>query len=591
MKVWSADASRDGRRAELLLGAATAAIVVIPFATVLMPTRLGMLVQAAAIIGVTLALLAVGLLRPGTLGRLAGIPRVAAIAVAAYAAVAVLGAASALTHGNAPAQAAGQLVSLGLLPLGAAAAWALGAPRAVRSLASWIVGVALIFSLVHLGSWVKAALTRTFFPRLYLSNNVSIAGVALLALTLALAYFVTTRGWRVPALLGVVATLLVVIVGSGTRSLWVATPATAGLFLCLWLLFGHSTRLRTLLLLLPAVAALFAAWFAADSWYQATRPNLIPGRLFAEAPWRIPAAVKLVTVGEPPRQRQALRWQPPECVGREFGVTDPFPVPGPGAYSVRASMREEGGTTEAYLLVQWLTAERKPCGYMILRAYPRGDWSWRDEADVAPAQTAYAQIVLGCKQYGDNPWMLDDIRLERLGPSALHALFMQVRFTKRRIGGLVSFLQTGSSGDPSVVGRLAETQVVLGLLRNGTAAEKLFGFGLGAKFVPPEERGLEVNYLHNYYAFFIFKTGWVGTLLGVGALAAFVAITFTRARRAREPRDAALLWAVLAAWIGYLAWSNVCPEILDFRMAPLWGFLVAAVAGSATEQPGLTAAS
>ena len=238
-------------------------------------------------------------------------------------------------------------------------------------------------------------------------------------------------------------------------------------------------------------------------------------------------------------------------------------------------MLEQGGSTESLVLVEWLTAAREHCGHVILRAYPRGAWSWREVAEIAPPRTAFARILVGCKQYGDNAWMLDDIRLHRLGPSALHAFFMQVRFLKRRLGALASIAHTGTTDDPSVVGRIAETREVLGRFAVASPAVKIFGRGLGAQFTPPDEPGVTINYIHNYYAFFLFKTGIVGTVLGLGALGVFVAFTAARARRAVAAGEAALLWAAVAAWIGYLAWSNVCPEILDFRVAPLWGLLLA----------------
>ncbi len=583
-RLWTGDSDRDGTRAGVLLASAAVAIVLIPFGTVWLGPRTAMVVQAAAIIAALLAVLAAGLVRQGARQRLLGAPLLAVAAVAAYAGVAVIGTISGLAHGNSLSFLTGQLVSLGLLPLGAIAAWAVGASGALRRLAIALVAAAVAGSFVHLGVWIKAALQGSFFPRLYLSNNVAISGVVMLSLALALALFVTERGRRVAVIGAAILTMLVAIVGSGTRSLWAVAPVTAGLFLLIWLVAGRGQRRRAAVVLVPAVAIMAGAWYSADAWYNADRPNLIPGRLFEAPVWRPPPDIDVVPVGDAGQQRLALRWHPPECIGRNVAVTEPFPVPGPGAYALHASMLEQGGSTESLVLVEWLTAAREHCGHVILRAYPRGAWSWREVAEIAPPRTAFARILVGCKQYGDNAWMLDDIRLHRLGPSALHAFFMQVRFLKRRLGALASIAHTGTTDDPSVVGRIAETREVLGRFAVASPAVKIFGHGLGAQFTPPDEPGVTINYIHNYYAFFLFKTGIVGTVLGLGALGVFVAFTAARARRAVDPGEAALLWAAVAAWIGYLAWSNVCPEILDFRMAPLWGFLVAATA-SPTRPP------
>ena len=36
-----------------------------------------------------------------------------------------------------------------------------------------------------------------------------------------------------------------------------------------------------------------------------------------------------------------------------------------------------------------------------------------------------------------------------------------------------------------------------------------------------------------------------------------------------------MLAACTAVWVGYSVWAAAAPEILDFRLAPLWGFLLA----------------
>jgi hypothetical protein len=40
---------------------------------------------------------------------------------------------------------------------------------------------------------------------------------------------------------------------------------------------------------------------------------------------------------------------------------------------------------------------------------------------------------------------------------------------------------------------------------------------------------------------------------------------------------------VAAAWVGYLAWGIVAPELADFRIAPLWGLAIAAAAAESVD--------
>jgi hypothetical protein len=576
-------------RPDTILAAAVAAVVLIPYGTVRLPYRTGLVAQAAAMLAAVLVVLAAGLLRPGALARLRAVPRLAAAAVAAYALVAVLGGAVGLARGNPLALLAGQVLALGILPLAALALWALGAPASLRTVARAIVAAVAAGAMIHYADWARRALTRSFFPRMYFEGRIGVMDLALLALLLSLALFVLARGWRLLAAMAVLLVLAVAVVASGTRSLWTVAPVGVGLFLAAWALFGRANRLRAALVLVPAVALIATVFVLADTWYTRPRANLIPGRPLAAPVWQIPASVRLVTTGPELDGRPAVRWAPEVCRNSEIAVTEPFPVPGGGAYAFHALMLEEGGDTEAYVLVDWLDAAGQRCGNLILRAYPRRAWSWRETADVAPPGTAYARLLLGCKQYTTHAWLLADARLERLGAPATHAFFMQVRYLKRRLGGLLTALGTGASGEPSVVGRIAESHYLMQLYQGFSPGEKLLGQGLGAQYASPDQPGQMVSYIHNYYAFFVFKTGIAGAVLGCGALAVFAALPLLRLRRARDARDAALLWAVLAAWVSYLAWSLVCPEILDFRLAPLWGFIIAATAtvgGTAAGEAG-----
>ncbi len=89
----------------------------------------------------------------------------------------------------------------------------------------------------------------------------------------------------------------------------------------------------------------------------------------------------------------------------------------------------------------------------------------------------------------------------------------------------------------------------------------------------------DVNYIHNWYLFLLFKLGIVGSILVLGALVGWIAWIVRSFGRAADSKDRAFLVAAAAAWIVYAVWSLTSPEILDFRMAPLWGWLLAVTSG------------
>jgi O-antigen ligase len=131
--------------------------------------------------------------------------------------------------------------------------------------------------------------------------------------------------------------------------------------------------------------------------------------------------------------------------------------------------------------------------------------------------------------------------------------------------------------DRSVSLRLAESRSLLARLRTSGWPSRLFGHGLGATFDAGRGTGDSTNYVHNFYLFLLFKLGLVGTVLVLAAFALWCRYLLVAllARRAGTPARVRLA-AALAAWLAYLLWSVSSPEILDFRIAPLWGLLLAA---------------
>jgi O-antigen ligase len=87
--------------------------------------------------------------------------------------------------------------------------------------------------------------------------------------------------------------------------------------------------------------------------------------------------------------------------------------------------------------------------------------------------------------------------------------------------------------------------------------------------------------MHNFYLFLGVKLGVFGLIALIGILV-IVAATTSRAVRAHRlsSGDNWILIAAAVSWCCYLMWSWTSPEIYDFRIAPIWGALIAASAKS-----------
>jgi hypothetical protein len=184
------------------------------------------------------------------------------------------------------------------------------------------------------------------------------------------------------------------------------------------------------------------------------------------------------------------------------------------------------------------------------------------------------------------------VAVERVGPAfaALTVGRLVASFGRPPDPGAGS--QPGAfAGDASIAFRVREMSAVLAAIRAGSWTTWIFGHGLGATFaldtIGYDNRGNIVrfnrpNYIHNFYLFLPFKLGALGTFAVLSALALFVAAAVRGARRQPPGSpERRFLAAVAAAWVTYLAWSAAAPEILDFRLAPFWGVVVALTASVA----------
>jgi len=151
----------------------------------------------------------------------------------------------------------------------------------------------------------------------------------------------------------------------------------------------------------------------------------------------------------------------------------------------------------------------------------------------------------------------------------------------RRLRRLAVALRAPSA-DVTLGYRLAEQRALEEHWRRASRWRNLLGHGLGASiaFANPswDEAGHRIiaertSYLHNAYAALVFRMGMIG-IVACGALGVLCAWMLLRMRR----RPAWPAAAIAATLVAYLLWSALSPQILNFRLVPLLGALVAIAA-------------
>jgi len=429
-----------------VLALAIGGIVAAPYATLTLPYRSALKTQASVVLAFALIPLVAGLLRRGWWRRILTAPRSIIVGIVMFVAATLLGTAVGLLRANDHAFVAGQLLSMGLLPLGVVAGLALAGGNLWRGYVLGIVGSVGVASCVHLGCWVFGAGVDPTYGRFFFSNKASPASPALIAVNLALAAALWDRRWvRWASLPAIVATLLLIL-GSAMRSLWLVTaPSVIGVALAssgLRRLATHRVTRRIALAALVAAAA-FVGLAVLSRHSHENSPRSVFSRLAKEA------------------------------------------------------------------------------SYLVIRA------------------RTLTQLVGGANQDPDNP----------------------------------------------LAYRREETQFLLETFRCAPLPAELFGHGLGFTFTSKnlgydEADGLApghpTNYIHNYYVFLLVKLGLFGGLAIVLALTLWTAWSLRAALACSHEPAKTFLLAATAAWVAGLVWSLACPELVDFRMAPLWGYLLAA---------------
>lgn len=572
-------------------GSLAAAIILVPYSTVALPYRVALVTQSVAILVLTLAALAVGGRRSGIVRRLLSAPRPLLAGLALYSVAAVLGTLVAIIRGNDLRHTAGQTLSMALLPLGALAGLSLPTRRLPRALSGGVVaGVAAAVTL-HLGAWATSLAGGHLMPRLYLSNSVAAVGAILFALLLTLGPLAAGRGRARIAVGGVALLLLIYIFGSGVRSLWIVAPPT---LLVLALVHG-GRRLRFFLgmglALLGVVLGSVAIMARGSPQQQHGPPSAVSSTTAVPAPPPLPPWVEILATRAPEAGDSThFVWQPgPDR--RSFVAIPPAEVETDRTYRLQG-MLQGSGSGWCHLSMDWFDDAVPPRWLKEVWTDPvlagRGPRRTAVIA-VAPPGARHFRVRVNCSVDAGGRWELS--RLE-VGPVPSRFL----AFARENLGYLLRRSQRGmaaleapltATADPSVRFRIEETLRLLHLHLQSPLPSRLLGHGLGATFPLPalglddEGRPITVerpNYIHDFYAFLLYKLGVVGSVLVIAALILWTITPLVHLRHNPLSEQRAFLAAAVATWVGYAVWNIACPEFLDFRLAALWGLLVAAEA-------------
>ncbi len=541
-------------------GVAVAMAVLAPLLTVGMAFRTSLLAQAVLMLGATLALLACAVARKGWRTQPAPPPTLT-LGISLYGGAAVQGALVALLRGNDAKLIAGQLLAMGLLPLAALGAYWLSPTLGWRSFAAGVMAGTAGCTLVQLAATGFGTGATLAEVRLFLPNGVSAAGIAPMALFLALALPRPSRSLTKTLTWTATGLIALLILGSGIRSQWLVMPVGIGVYLALVL--GRARLSSRPVVFSGITAAIFIVATTALTiwWWNYPRPNLVNGTLDSRA-----GAVGGPTVAMlPPTLKGAIRIRGTlMCQGSGtvwITTLDPQGAPLPRSGS--------GGPVGVNV------AASVPAKFVLLLT-PRSGRSQLSLRLEDPNR-------LGCTSTA--------LAVEQVRPPFAALLANRVAELLRRSPDILAGPVPGRfASDSGIALRVRETSAVLGTMRRGSWLSWVFGHGLGATFaldtIGYDAQGSfgrirHPNFIHNFYLFLAFKLGALGTVAVLAALALFVRAAVRSARN--EPLESSnrrFFAAAAAAWITYILWSAAAPEILDFRVAPFWGVLIGLTAST-----------
>jgi len=569
------------RRRDAALAVATFVVIIAPLLVIALPYRVGLYCHAAVNLIATGVLVAISVTAPGWYGRVKSAPRTLRAGVLCYSAAAVHGTAVALVRGNEVALLSGQLLSMALIPAAAFAGFAL--PARHRPLTWGLVFGVTVGGMAQIVWWAWSLLGGQLVDRLALPNSVSFAGPALLALLLALGHTSAGERHRLMAFLAAALTATI-IVGSAIRGLWLVTVPTLMLYIVLWNGVRWVIWRRLLVAATIATGVVLGGDAALEHFLSTPRPSLFP-----DSPAATLGAGTRVS-GEPHQPAVAdarggvtLLLPHPE---RKPHSSAMFPVPRGGGYLLRARVQGRG-TGHAILSGGWYARDGSRVEFRA--SIPADDeYHLVRRIEVAPEGTEAVMVWWGSTRGSAGEWHISELSLSRLGGPAVALALKQRWMWRDRFASLVSIASGGDPQQyPAIAFRWTEAARVTDAFRTASWTDRLVGEGLGATVHLGvhgfDSRGQwvwygDTNYIHNFYLFLLYKLGIVGTLLVLSALVLWAGWTLRRALGTDDREARAFLAAAASAWIGYCVWSLTSPEILDFRMAPLWGLLIAATA-------------
>lgn len=579
-----------------LVGAFAAALVLAPFASVGLSFRASLYFQALLAVALTGIFLAWLWRRPRAAWRQArSAHRLLWVGVVLYGGAASLGFLVALVRGNDPRRAAGQFLAMGLLVAVAVGAFALRGSRAWIALGVGAATGAAVGAALDLLHWVWSLLLGTPLLRFSFANAINASSASLLALpfALALAFYRPYRvmGWVFTPL------LLLDIVGSGVRSLWLVVVPVVLLFL-----IGRFGRKRFLSrrglgwasAVVVGIAILVVALVSVE---RSAHP--VPGAA-GEAASIFAGSSALEMAGDSSANESegvvAFAW-PSDGSPYAAVSSSSFGVRAGRAFDLTACVLP-GAEGQAAIEILWLGEGGKLLRTDRLRLAKRSPTGCASRGIASPKRTRAARLVFR----GSSPtglWRIDRIALVDIGPSWIAPITRQIEFEVSRARSLLEFLRDPSKVDDDTVTiqfRWLESLAVLRQFHSSSLLEKIFGHGLGA-MLPLDTYGFDnrghwihysaVNYIHNFYLFLLYKLGILGLIAICAALLCWMAHLFLPLRRGLAEPTRSFVLASLVAWLGVTVWSLAAPEILDFRLAPLWGLLIGVAAVSRSNRlPG-----
>lgn len=543
-------------------------IALAPALTSWLPFELALRAQAGLIV-LTLAAVALPRARRAP-AAIRSMPRAVAVGLSLYLGAALWGTAVGLASGNALRDVLGQALSMLLLPAGAVAFATM--PRfSPRYLVDGLCLAALAALGLQLGSLALPDSVGPYYGSFRFGTEVgSFVAAGGMVVVLASARFLRD-GSRI-ALAGGAAGI-VLLAGGMSRGAWLSTLVALFLFGVLWR--GVSSRsVRLALWSLPVLAAVVVGVGAA---------TIDAGRRLATSPAvAIPAEKTRILV----RRLDVDSQETPAIEVRIRGVGPPR-----SHLLLWIQGREDGGRATLRARHK-LAGSEDPVASSVVVLLPEKIESVRIGANAVAGPWAVETVTVN----GFHSHLIPRAKT-LLGPSVREPNVV-TRDRKRRlvrwVEAVVRRAEYASGafwnprGDSSLQYRLQESSAVCAEWSRASPFRAVMGQGLGARFPfrnpTRDEHGRkavaqEANYIHNFYLFLLFKLGVAG-VIALAALLLIVAWTAWAAWKERgRPERAWFLAAAAATWAAYLLWSFTSPEILDFRLAPLWGAVVAASAG------------